>query len=139
MTVAVLMGGYTSEFVISIQSGEKVFSQITQNHDAYKVIIKKEEWTAIGQNNQTFEIDKSDFSIDTGSHKITFDAVFNVIHGALGEDGQFIAYLELLGIPHSSAPFYQMALTFNKKDCLAVAKKYGIHTAESVYLKEGIK
>lgn len=131
------MGGYTSEFDISIKSGNRVYAQVMQNHDAYKVIIKKEEWTAIDCNNNCFKIDKSDFSVIDGNRKIHFDAAFNVIHGAPGEDGQLIAYLELLGIPHSSAPFYQMALTFNKKDCLAVAKKYGIQTANSIYLKKG--
>ncbi|MBG7631250.1 MAG: ATP-grasp domain-containing protein, partial [Bacteroidetes bacterium] len=33
--------------------------------------------------------------------------------------------------------FYQMALTFNKRDCLSVVKQYGIKTATSYLLNEG--
>jgi D-alanine-D-alanine ligase len=39
---------------------------------------------------------------------------------------------------HTSAPFYQMALTFNKRDTLSVVKEYGIKTATSVYLNKGV-
>ena len=46
-----------------------------------------------------------------------------MIHGTPGEDGTLLAYFDLLKIPYSSAPFYQMALTFNKRDCLSVAQK----------------
>ncbi len=38
---------------------------------------------------------------------------------------------------HTSAPFYQMALTFNKRDTLSVVKHYGIPTATSIYLNKG--
>jgi D-alanine-D-alanine ligase len=48
-----------------------------------------------------------------------------------------IAYFELLDIPHTSAPSYQMSLTFNKRDCLSVLKPYGIKMATSYYLNLG--
>ena len=34
------------------------------------------------------------------------------------------------------APFYQMALTFNKRDTLSVVKEYGIPTATSFYIHQ---
>ena len=70
-------------------------------------------------------------------NKTEFNCVFNAIHGNPGENGVIIAYLDLLGIKHTSAPFYQMALTFNKRDTLSVVKEYGIKTAKSVYLNKG--
>jgi len=48
-----------------------------------------------------------------------------------------LAYFDLLGIRHSSAPFYQMAVAFNKRDCLSLLKPYGIVTAKSIYLNKG--
>ena len=67
---------------------------------------------------------------------IHFDCVFNAIHGDPGENGTLIAYFDMLGIKHTSAPFYQMALTFNKRDTLSVVKDYGIPTAISFYMHQ---
>jgi D-alanine-D-alanine ligase len=83
------------------------------------------------------KINKHDFSTIIDGNKLSFEYVFNVIHGTPGEDGVILAYFDLLKIPYSSAPFYQMALTFNKRDCLSVAKNYGIKTATSYYLNKG--
>ncbi|MGB0837195.1 MAG: D-alanine--D-alanine ligase [Flavobacteriaceae bacterium] len=137
-TVAIIMGGYSSEHDISIKSGEIVYEYIDRElYIPYKVHIQKDSWALVNDQGQRFEIDKNDFSALIEGQKINFDLVFNAIHGAPGENGQFLAYLELLGISHSSAPFYQMALTFNKRDCLSVAQKYGISTAKSIYLNQG--
>ncbi|HBI01887.1 MAG TPA: D-alanine--D-alanine ligase, partial [Flavobacterium sp.] len=82
-------------------------------------------------------INKNDFSIEVDGQKITFDVVFNAIHGTPGEDGLMQAYFELLGIPQTSCDYYQSALTFNKRDLLSVLKPYGIKTATSFYLNLG--
>lgn len=131
------MGGYSSEYEISIKSGNVVFQHIDNSKfTPYCVHILKEKWV-VCKDEKEFRIDKSDFSVNIDGQKINFDAVLNVIHGTPGEDGKILAYLELLNIPHSSAPFYQMALTFSKKDCLSVAHNYGISTATSYYLNKG--
>jgi len=136
--IAVIMGGYSSEYKISIKSGQVVYDHMdTDKYKAYKVLILPDKWVALDKNNIEYPINKNDFSIEIESHKILFDFVFNVIHGSPGEDGRILAYFDLLNIPYSSAPFYQMALTFNKRDCLSVAKSYGIKTATSVYLNQG--
>jgi D-alanine-D-alanine ligase len=75
--------------------------------------------------------------VTVNSKKITFDCVFNAIHGSPGEDGYMQAYFELLGIPQTSCSMYQAALTFNKRDLLATLKPHGIKTAESYYLNLG--
>jgi D-alanine-D-alanine ligase len=84
-----------------------------------------------------YPINKHDFSFNINATKITFDCVFNAIHGTPGEDGTILSYFKLIGLKHTSAPFYQMALTFNKRDCLSVVKQYGIKTATSYYLDKG--
>lgn len=136
--IAVVMGGYSSEVAISLSSGEVVYHYLNkQRYLPYKVHILKEKWVVIDEDNQEYPINKNDFSFTKNNVHITFDCVFNAIHGAPGENGSLLAYLELIGMPHTSAPFYQMALTFNKRDTLSVLKKYGINTARSVYLNEG--
>lgn len=136
--IAVIMGGYSSEYEISIKSGNVVLQNIDSNlFNAYHVYITTNKWFVLGTNNEEFQIDKNDFSVSINNNHIKFDFVFNVIHGSPGEDGKILAYFDLLNIPYSSAPFYQMAITFNKRDCLSIAKNYGIKTAVSYYLNKG--
>jgi len=84
-----------------------------------------------------YPINKDNFSFILNNEMIVFDCVFNVIHGNPGENGSLLAYFELIGLKHTSAPFYQMALTFNKRDTLSVVRQYGIKTAKSVFLNKG--
>lgn len=138
--IAVIMGGYSSEYKISIKSGNVVYNHIdTTIFNPYKVHILKDKWVVLDTDNKEYSINKHDFTTIIKGKKISFDYIFNVIHGSPGEDGTILAYFDLLHIPYSSAPFYQMALTFNKRDCLSVAKNYGIKTATSVYLNKGDK
>ncbi len=130
------MGGYSSEYQISLKSGNVVYEHLDkEKFNVYKVHILKEKWVAV-IDSEEYPIDRTDFSFEMNGEKINFDIVFNAIHGTPGEDGKILAYLELLNIPHTSAPFYQMALTFNKRDTLAVLKAHGIKTATSCYIYE---
>ena len=135
--IAIIMGGYSSEVEISLKSGNVVFESLDrEKYQPYKIHILKEKWVMV-QDDQEFLINKDDFSTEVDGDKINFDCVFNAIHGTPGENGVILAYFDLLGIKHTSAPFYQMALTFNKRDTLSVVKEYGINTAISYYLNEG--
>ena len=136
--IAVIMGGYSSEYLISIKSGNVVFNHIDKNFfTPYRVHILKDKWVVADNNDEEYPINKHDFSAKIEDKTVSFDFIFNVIHGTPGEDGKILAYFDLLEIPYSSAPFYQMALTFNKRDCLSVAKNFGIKTATSHYLNLG--
>ena len=131
------MGGYSSEYEISLKSGQVVYKHLDRaKYTPYKVHIFKNKWVLV-ENDKEYTIDKDDFSANIEGQKITFDCVFNAIHGTPGEDGKLLAYFELLEIPHTSAPSYQMALTFNKRDTLSVVRPYGIKTATSYYLNQG--
>lgn len=135
--IAIIMGGYSSEVEISLKSGEVVFESLdTSKYHPYRVHILKDKWVLV-QNGEEYPILKDDFSADVNGDKITFDCVFNAIHGDPGENGVILAYFDLLGIKHTSAPFYQMALTFNKRDTLSVVKEYGIKAATSFYMNQG--
>jgi len=133
--IAIIMGGYSSEYEISIKSGNVVYQSLDKElYNAFKVHIFKDKWVYVDENYNEYPIDKNDFSVTINNHKITFDCVFNAIHGSPGEDGYMQAYFELLNLPHTSCGMYQATLTFNKRDCLSVLKSYGIKAAESYYL-----
>ncbi len=132
------MGGYSSEFQISLKSGGVVCQYIDKTkYHPYPIHIFREKWVYVADDGTEFPIDRNDFSVTIDTRKISFDAVFNAIHGTPGEDGLMQAYFELLGIPQTSCDYYQAALTFNKRDLLSVLKPYGIKTAVSYYLNQG--
>ena len=132
------MGGYSSEVEISLKSGNVVYKHLDkEKYNPYRVHILKEKWVLVDENNNEYPINKHDFSAVVNTTKITFDCVFNAIHGTPGENGVILAYFDLIKLKHTSAPFYQMALTFNKRDTLSVVKQYGIPTAKSVYFDKG--
>jgi len=136
--VAIIMGGYSSEYQISLTSGNVVYQNLDKNKfNAFRIHIFKEKWVYVDDNNFEFLVDKNDFSVTVNNSKVIFDVVFNAIHGTPGEDGLMQAYFELLEIPHTSCNYYQAALTFNKRDLLSVLKPYGIKSATSYYINYG--
>lgn len=136
--IAIIMGGYSSEAAISIQSGNVVYKNLDkEKFDLFRILITKDKWVHLDENDQEHPVNVADFTSTVNGYKIKFDFIFNAIHGHPGEDGTLLAYFDLLGIPYSSAPFYQMAVAFNKRDCLSLLKPYGIQTANSIYLNKG--
>ena len=110
---------------------------IVKNTRFLEFCILKEKWVVLDDSDSEYPVNKIDFSFILNDKKIVFDCVFNAIHGVPGENGMLLAYFDLIHIKHTSAPFYQMALTFNKRDTLSIVKEYGIKTATSVYLNQG--
>ncbi|PRZ24061.1 D-alanine--D-alanine ligase [Flavobacterium granuli] len=136
--IAIIMGGYSSEYKISLISGNVVYQNLDKTkYKGYRIHIFKEKWVYVDDSDTEFSIDKNDFSVMVNGNKISFDCVFNAIHGTPGEDGLMQAYFQLLGIPQTSCDYYQSALTFNKRDFLSVLKPYGIKSATSYYLNKG--
>ncbi len=136
--IAILMGGYSSEFDISIQSGNVVYKHLDRDkYHPFRVHIAKDGWYYVTDDNQKYSVDKNDFSLTLNGSKIKFDAAFNTVHGTPGEDGLLQAYFELIEIPQTACDFYQAALTFNKRDCISALRPYGIPTATNYFLNKG--
>ena len=136
--IAIIMGGYSSEYKISLNSGNVVYQNLDNTkYIGYRIHIFKDKWVYVDANDAEFTIDRNDFSVTVNDTKITFDCVFNAIHGSPGEDGFMQGYFALINMPQTSCDMYQAGLTFNKRDCLSVLKPYGILTAESYYLNLG--
>ena len=79
-------------------------------------------------------VDKNDFSLQIGEHKIIFDAVLIGIHGTPGEDGKLQGYFDLMNLPYTSCDAATSALTFNKRYTVAVAAFSGINVSRSMHL-----
>ncbi|MDO4224847.1 MAG: D-alanine--D-alanine ligase [Bergeyella zoohelcum] len=138
--IAVVMGGYSDEYEVSLKSGQLIFDSLDRDlYNVYKVVILKNEWYLLDENEQKHPINKADFSVILNDNStLKFDVCFNTIHGAPGENGVLQAYWDTIGQRYTGCDFYQSALTFNKKDTLAVLAKYGIPSAKSIYLRQGV-
>jgi len=137
MNVAVVMGGYSDESVISIRSGQLILNNIDRSkYTPYEVHILPEGWNVLIEGIK-YPVNKGNFSFAKEGKTIIFDVAVNTIHGTPGEDGHIQSYWELLDIPYTGCGFYQSALTFNKRDTLSVLSKFNIPKAKSIYLSKG--
>lgn len=134
-TIAFVTGGYSGEAVISYKSAVTIENNIDkEKYDLYKIDIHPTGWWYETPDGEYVAVDKNDFSIQVGGRKITFDAVLIGIHGTPGEDGKLQGYFDLLKIRYTSCNAATSALTFNKRNTVAVAAFAGIKVARSVLL-----
>ncbi|MEO6833670.1 MAG: D-alanine--D-alanine ligase [Chitinophagaceae bacterium] len=137
--IALLAGGYSGEFTISIKTAQTIEQHLDEAlYATYKVIITRDGWWYTNKAGEKTAIDKNDFSLTLPEGKILFDAVFIAIHGTPGEDGRIQGYLDMLQIPYTSCNAIVSALTFNKSYCNKVVKAFDIvNIANSVHLIKG--
>lgn len=135
--IAVVSGGDSGEFEISIQSGEIVAKYLnTELYNVYPIIMKGNDWSySIGEDGK-LAVDKNDFSIPIQGGKILFDAVFVAIHGTPGEDGKLQGYFDMLGIPYTSCDHITSALTFNKYFCKYYVNNFNVKISKSFCLTD---
>jgi|TARA_B110000438_G_scaffold64583_1_gene65105 D-alanine-D-alanine ligase len=133
--VAVVMGGYSSEYDISMKSGQVVFDNLEgELYNCFKIVIRKDKWICLDESDKEFDIFKDDFSVQFENKRVNFDVAFIVVHGSPGEDGLLQSYFDVIGIPYTGCDSYTSAITFNKRDCISFLKKYNIPSAKSIHL-----
>ena len=137
MNVAVVMGGYSDESVISLRSGQLILNQLDKTkYQPFEVHVLKDEWYCLIESVK-YPINKADFTFTKDNQTIKFDVAVNTVHGTPGEDGHLQAYWELIDLPYSGCNYYQSSLTFNKRDTLSVLSKFNIPKAKSIYITKG--
>lgn len=136
--IALLAGGYSGEYIISIQTAATIEKNLDDTlYNVYKIIITKDSWY-FDDNGKHIDVDKNDFSLNVNGTKVKFDCVFIAMHGTPGEDGRIQGYLDMLSIPYTTCNSIVSALTFNKSYCNKVVKAFNIvNIANSVHLIKG--
>ncbi len=136
--IAVVFGGDSSEYVVSVESSKNVFASIDrEKFNAWKVQVRGLEWDVYAGDEKLTSIDKSDFSFSLNGEKITFDFAYIIIHGTPGEDGRLQGYFDLIGLPYSTCGVQSSALTFNKYFCSNYLRNFGIKMAKSIRILKG--
>jgi D-alanine-D-alanine ligase len=134
LNVAIVCGGDSGEFDVSMKSGGQVLQHLDREKFVpYLVVIRKKGWFC-RIDGEEVEVDKDHFSLLHHGKAIRLDVVFNAIHGTPGEDGKLQGYLDMMGIPYTSSGVTTSSLTFNKSFCKKVAASMGVKTANSVHL-----
>jgi D-alanine-D-alanine ligase len=105
--VAVLMGGWSAEREISLESGRAVFASLQRS----------------GVNAVAIDVGRD---ILTRLSRECFDRIFIALHGPGGEDGSIQGALETLGIPYTGSGVLASALGMDKRRTKLVWTAAGI-------------
>ena len=137
--IGIVYGGYSSEYKISIKSGEFIFKILNNNPDwnVYKVLLSKNSISVILLDDTMEEVNHDDFSFKHGDNRVTFDAIYNIIHGSPGETGEFSSLLEKIGIPQTSCSSDICKLTFDKHEYVKFINSLNLKTAKQFFIKKG--
>jgi D-alanine-D-alanine ligase len=136
-TIAIVAGGDSSEYEISVKSATEVSKALSARYLTYIITIRGTNWYWEDPKGRYHNIDKNDFTLKTDEYKIRFDGVFIAIHGTPGENGLLQGYFDMMKIPYTSCSAFSSALTFNKQATKLYLKEYNIRMAEAVVIRKG--
>ncbi|HBY96555.1 MAG TPA: D-alanine--(R)-lactate ligase, partial [Chloroflexi bacterium] len=156
-TVAVLFGGNSYEYEVSLKSAAAVIRHL--DAEKYEPILigitRQGEWLRYAGSPDRIE-DGTWFSDRScvpaamspspkvhgvlvlhnhGLERIRLDVVFPILHGRLGEDGTVQGLLELSGIPFVGCGTLSSALCMDKDISHVIARAAGIQTPPHVVIK----
>lgn len=156
-TIAVLFGGHSTEYAVSLQSASAVLAHWnTQKYSAYPIgITQSGDWfhysgacgkiaedtwaadsakltpIAVSQNRSVHGVIEFEAK---GNKAVRLDAAFPVLHGKNGEDGTVQGLFELAGIPLVGCNTLSSALCMDKGRAHTLAHSAGISVPRSVVI-----
>lgn len=137
-TIAIVGGGDTSEYHVSLRSAQGIYSFIDkEQYTLYIVVMHGLDWHVQLPDGTELPVDRNDFSFMLDGQKVTFDFAYITIHGTPGEDGRLQGYFDMMGIPYSCCGVLAAALTYDKFTCNQYLKAFGVRIAESLLLRQG--
>jgi len=139
MNIAIFSGGDSSEFEISVKSANQVKKWLElAGHSCFLVEVKKGHWTVLFED-QRVPLDKNSFSAKLNRKVISFDFIWNTIHGTPGEDGKLQGCFDMAGIPYNCSNHLSSALTFNKYTCKSFLMHHMVLTPEACLVKRKLE
>ena len=110
-TIAIVAGGDTSEYEVSLRSAQGIYSFIDkEKYTLYIVGMHGLDWHVQLPDGRTVPVDRNDFSF---------------------------GYFDMLRIPYSCCGVLAAALTYDKFACNQYLHAYGVRIAESLLLRQG--
>ncbi|MCB5953356.1 D-alanine--D-alanine ligase [Enterococcus sp. BWT-B8] len=150
-TIAVLFGGKSSEYEVSLQSATAVLDALDQErYEVIKIgITKSGEWYQYIGDNESISADCwleencrqltpaigeswKGFTLLENQEPLPVDVLFPVMHGEFVEDGRIQGVFEWMEVPYVGCGVASSAVCMNKKLTHRFANSIGIKTAPSI-------
>ena len=154
LKVAVIFGGYSSEYLVSLKSAHNVITHldkekydiipigITKDGDWYRYYgdidkVITNEWQNDSDCSKVILLPdrsaKGILEIKDGEHKFTkVDVLFPVIHGMTGEDGCLQGLFELTGLPYVGCGVIASAIGMDKDIAHRTVSTIGVKTTKYI-------
>ncbi len=125
LNVAVLRGGPSSEYDVSLKTGAAILEHMPERFQAHDILISKEgAWHREG------------FERSPDRALANIDVVFNAMHGEYGEDGKVQKILDALGMPYTGSGSVASSLAMNKHLTKKAFETHGIKTPYYAVIKK---
>ncbi len=152
-TVAVIFGGESKEYEVSLSSAYSVLLEIdTERYNVIKIGITKDgKWYLYSGDNSKIlndtwhksedkrelfiDINKGAFFIEGKELKI--DKILPVLHGEYGEDGRYASIFDALKIDYSGCQFFSGAFSMDKDVTKLIAKRESVPVANWMVVYKG--
>ncbi len=154
LKVAVLMGGKTPEYEISLISGREVVKNLPKKYQVVPIVISRDgsEWQLI-QKKELIKVLENPLSLLSTKNEPIFekgtkksvkiedlasmvDVVFIAMHGPYGEDGTMQEMLELAGVAYTGPGVLASALGMDKLRFRKIMRAEGIPIPNYVSLNK---
>ena len=124
--VAVLRGGPSSEYDVSLKTGKSVIDNLPSGYIPTDVFISKRgEWLVDG------------ISVDPQRIFQSNDVIFNALHGEYGEDGKLQRFLDHSQVKYTGSGALASALAMNKVMAKEIFISAGLKTPVFRVVKKG--
>ena len=131
--IAIITGGDSDEYKISLKSAETVFKNIDRSKfNPYIIEIKDNIWKL--KLNNSYKIIDSSLTVIIDKEEIIFKDVFMALHGPPAENGELQVILEKQNINFTCCGSKISELTFNKFKCNKVLQELGYSIADSILI-----
>ena len=135
LAIAIICGGFSSEYEISVKSARNIQNNLPKSVSSYLVFLRKDGWY-VEVNSQEVDFDSQNFSFEFNGVTTKLNSAIVYIHGDPGENGKLQAYLDIIDIPYFNSGPLASQLSFDKWFCNQFLKGFGIKVARSFYLDD---
>lgn len=117
LRVGIVRGGPSSEYDVSLKTGQTVLRHLPEKYIASDILIDKVgDWYKDGWKTPPGEIFRN------------VDVVFNALHGEYGEDGKIQQLMDSFGVPYTGSNALASAIGMNKSQSKNIFKQNKIKT-----------